>query len=739
MNILLTGYTDKHFGGSTGYFLKLADIKSDSFSYFVPKNFPKIKSLRKVEVEQSSLDISRIRVPYVTGNHYVKPFQMLSSYFANIRVPKDVDIVQVYDKIAMTNKPNIHFFDNTPFDSVRIWGLSDKHKLSKFWIKHFSRKYLKVLNHPNCKKVVFFSEFARDSFIKDTGFDKSKTAVIPQPIKIEKQFKKKANKKPVVLMVGHQLRRKGADLILDAFKDIQDDAKLILVGKPDIKMEVVAEKIRNVTIFESVSDKKLSELYKSADIFCLPSRGEGTPLSIFEAMNHSLPVIATSVCGIPEQVVDGKTGFLIKKDNLAQLKTKLKKLISNKALRRRLGGEGKKYLIKNFSAEVIEKKLSDLYNSVKLKVMLFPWDINTMSSGNYRYISSLFSTGPEKVDYYLPAFCKNKFGEGNYFSKLDFTCLYNMRKEYLAMTKPSINWLGSFFKYSGLKLLPYFRSKDYPEVMKVNSDNNYDLIHCDGNVIFSDIHWVYSADIIDRERSCPSEWNVLLRALKQESCKSILLRSNTAKTHFLNQLSEGDKDQLAKKINIVPCGIDLPKLNKKPNKKIKVLFVASVFERKGGDLAVKLFDEISKGVNAELIITGSTPKSKKTLKIINSNRKIKHLGFVKERKVKELMGSSDIFFFPTLNEPFGIVVTEALSYGLPVVASNTFAIPEIVGSAGFTAELSDEKSFKDKLLLLMKNKSLRNSLSKQARSKAEKDYSLKSVNDKLQKVYSGSL
>jgi glycosyltransferase involved in cell wall biosynthesis len=370
-----------------------------------------------------------------------------------------------------------------------------------------------------------------------------------------------------------------------------------------------------------------------------------------------------------------------------------------------------------------------------MKVLLFPWDINTMSSGNFKYVSFLFSHGPECVDYYLPLFCRKKFGKGHYFDKLNFRCLYNVRKEYLAMTHPSINWLGSLFKYSGLKLFPYFRSTDYPEIMHVSKDNDFDLIHCDGNVVFTKIPWVYSADIIDMKRSCGHEWKVLVKSLKQDSCKAIILRSNTAKNYFLEQLKERDKFLLKHKLQFIPCGLETPKLKKKSNKKVKVLFVASDFERKGGDLAARIFDEISDDVNAELVIAGSKPKNDDSLKIIQNNKNIKHLGFVSNRKIKEIMSSSDIFFFPTLEEPFGIVVTEALSYGLPIIASNTFAMPEIVGKAGFAIDLKKEDEIKKKLVLLINNTNFRKKLSDIARKKAETEYSFSSINNKLEKVY----
>jgi glycosyltransferase involved in cell wall biosynthesis len=93
----------------------------------------------------------------------------------------------------------------------------------------------------------------------------------------------------------------------------------------------------------------------------LPSRGEGTPLSILDAMNYSLPVISTNVWGIPSEVIDKKTGYLIEKDNVDQLKNNLNILIRDDKKRIRMGKEGRKHLIKNFSEKIVEKKLDKVY------------------------------------------------------------------------------------------------------------------------------------------------------------------------------------------------------------------------------------------------------------------------------------------------------------------------------------------------------------------------------------------
>ena len=76
---------------------------------------------------------------------------------------------------------------------------------------------------------------------------------------------------------------------------------------------------------------------EQADIYCQPSRTEAIGLSIMESMQHSLPVVASNVGGIPELVHDGVNGFLVDPDAPDMLAQKLKGLLTDPTLRRSMG------------------------------------------------------------------------------------------------------------------------------------------------------------------------------------------------------------------------------------------------------------------------------------------------------------------------------------------------------------------------------------------------------------------
>jgi glycosyltransferase involved in cell wall biosynthesis len=82
-------------------------------------------------------------------------------------------------------------------------------------------------------------------------------------------------------------------------------------------------------------------LLAAADIFTLPSRFEGLPMSVIEAMLTGLPVVATNVRGPAEQVIDGTTGLTVAPGDAAALGTALGRLVLDPALRARMGKAGR--------------------------------------------------------------------------------------------------------------------------------------------------------------------------------------------------------------------------------------------------------------------------------------------------------------------------------------------------------------------------------------------------------------
>ncbi|QQS42009.1 MAG: glycosyltransferase [Acidobacteriota bacterium] len=104
----------------------------------------------------------------------------------------------------------------------------------------------------------------------------------------------------------------------------------------------------------------ISEVYSSSDILVLPSSHEGTPNVLLEAMAFGVPVVATSVGGVPELLSDGN-GVLVDADDFEQLAAATEELIVDPGLRMRIGIAGRDHVRKHHSAEDLAGKMTAIY------------------------------------------------------------------------------------------------------------------------------------------------------------------------------------------------------------------------------------------------------------------------------------------------------------------------------------------------------------------------------------------
>lgn len=105
-------------------------------------------------------------------------------------------------------------------------------------------------------------------------------------------------------------------------------------------------------------------LLDEADILLLPSRQEGLPLAILEALAAGAAVIATPVGGIPDAVIDGETGLLVPEGDAPALAAAILRLIRDGTLRRRLATAGRRRYETAFSMDILAGNLTRLYRDV---------------------------------------------------------------------------------------------------------------------------------------------------------------------------------------------------------------------------------------------------------------------------------------------------------------------------------------------------------------------------------------
>jgi glycosyltransferase involved in cell wall biosynthesis len=144
---------------------------------------------------------------------------------------------------------------------------------------------------------------------------------------------------------------------------------VVFVGDGEDRADLTAKAERagvsaRVHFTGSVEVEEARSLLGSFDVSALPSREEGLPLTILEAMMAELPVVATPVGGVPEAVVPGETGMLVPVDDDAALAEALRALADDADLRARMGRAGRRRAVEHFSAAAMAQAYERLYREI---------------------------------------------------------------------------------------------------------------------------------------------------------------------------------------------------------------------------------------------------------------------------------------------------------------------------------------------------------------------------------------
>jgi starch synthase len=176
---------------------------------------------------------------------------------------------------------------------------------------------------------------------------------------------------PVILFVGRAFHRKGGDLLVRAFSQVQaavPGSRLIIIG-PDMPPPEV-QQVAGID-FQGFIDKdsaegrqRLLEAFAQATVFCLPTRFEPFGVVFLEAMHYELPVVAPAAWALPEIVEDGVTGSLVPPENVEALSAALIELLTDPERARRMGMAGKQRLEKQFTWAHVARRVGQSLESV---------------------------------------------------------------------------------------------------------------------------------------------------------------------------------------------------------------------------------------------------------------------------------------------------------------------------------------------------------------------------------------
>ena len=212
--------------------------------------------------------------------------------------------------------------------------------------------------------TIFNCHSGRD-FFKSHGFSEEKCLVIPNgfPV-IQNPVKRNLSDIPRIITVGRFVQQKDYETAIKAISLLKNrHFHFLIVGYGDLEKDVrkwVSQyHIEDVTTIY-INPSNTQALIKSADIYLSTSLFEGTSNSIMEAMNWSLPVVATNVGDNNYLVQEGQSGFLHPIGDAGSIANSLGKLLDDSELRNRMGEKGNQILLEQYSMELFEKRYIDL-------------------------------------------------------------------------------------------------------------------------------------------------------------------------------------------------------------------------------------------------------------------------------------------------------------------------------------------------------------------------------------------
>lgn len=235
-----------------------------------------------------------------------------------------------------------------------------------------------------CDRYIAISYSIKNLMIKEMGIPEEKVYVLPQGVDVnrffrlgnsEKRLQRERNKIPigcpVVLFCARVAIAKGVDTLQKAWTIVHaknKDAILLVVGGGD---EHLIEDIVNTSQNLDGSIRVLGEVkdpapwYQIADIYFFPSRSEGLPTSLMEAMASGLPSVTSKVSGCEDLVIDNKTGYLVDCEDATTMADRILELIDNVCKREELGEQARQYAVKDLDCNKLKYRLESILSVPK--------------------------------------------------------------------------------------------------------------------------------------------------------------------------------------------------------------------------------------------------------------------------------------------------------------------------------------------------------------------------------------
>jgi glycosyltransferase involved in cell wall biosynthesis len=212
------------------------------------------------------------------------------------------------------------------------------------------------------RHVVAVSEEVRAQVRDELAVDPQRITVVPNGVERRDPAAPHERTRLRVGALGRLTRQKGFDVLIDAVRMLADEGEdlEVVIGGEGPEREALLKRAADtrVSLVGFVSD--VGSFLDGLDVFCLPSRWEGLPFALLEAMMSGLPCIASDVGDVREAV--GEAGIVVEPERPDTLAAALRELAASPARRRELGAAAHERALARYTVEAMVEQTVRLYD-----------------------------------------------------------------------------------------------------------------------------------------------------------------------------------------------------------------------------------------------------------------------------------------------------------------------------------------------------------------------------------------
>lgn len=241
-------------------------------------------------------------------------------------------------------------------------------------IDFFKRYHLSriIFRHVADYYITITKQMEKD--LAEISIARNRIIYLPNAVDIKKFYPKGKKEDNLLLYLGRIVPVKGLHVLLESLSYVKKPVSLVIVGPigsleyyKDVEKHIERENQKGkhkITYLGRIPEAEVIRIYQKASVSILPSFWEAFPVVILEALSCETPVITTPVGGNPEVIRNFENGILVPVNDPLRLAEAINFMLDNKDNRTKMGRKGRELVMKNFSVEVIAKRLRKIYQEM---------------------------------------------------------------------------------------------------------------------------------------------------------------------------------------------------------------------------------------------------------------------------------------------------------------------------------------------------------------------------------------